>query len=247
MTSSLDALIGAVTILLTLSLAVERTATLFKRRNWQPFRRTSRLWSSTGCEEVNLRTGEAWRQNAPVSDKGLRQRLVRQVNSENTLFIGMLLAAITGANAFAGLPGMQTYAAWAPPWGERILLGLQIAMTGAAGGIGSSFWYDLLSLLIQTRRLRGELSPGAGAPPPAPRFAATRAAALAELPVLRQRAEVLEARLLDVPRTSSAQSAGTGGMQVHVLLKDGARLPFDHLTVQTAFGAEDIPVVAGQA
>lgn len=244
MSSSLDALIGAVTILLTLSLAVERAAGLFKRRNWQPFRLTSRLWRSAGAEEVNLRTGDAWRQGLPVTDKGLRRRLVRQVNSENTLFIGILLAAVTGANAFVGLPGMQTYAAWMPPWGERILLGLQIAMTGAAGGIGSSFWYDLLSLLIETRRLRSEVTPGAGAPPPAPRFAATRAAALAELPVLRQRPEVLEARLLDVPRATGTGHAA--GMQVHVLLKDGSELPFDHLTVQTPFGAEDIPVVAGQ-
>jgi hypothetical protein len=157
--NTLDALIRAVTTIFVLSLAVERLSSLFKGKDYQIFR-TGRHKQKAGLR-VNLAQsivvhvqGE---QSTPVVDPNLRQAQLRAVNNENTLFLGMLVAILTGSNAFSGLPGTEALhqivglqgAGW------NYVFGLPgMMMTGAAAAIGSSFWYDLLGLLIEIRRTR---------------------------------------------------------------------------------------------
>src|SRR5207249_4181294 len=112
---------------------------------------------------VDLRSGRAFRHGQLVQDREESKRALRFVNSENTLVIGVVVALLTGANAFQDLPPMRTYAGFLAAHGtlKAALLALQIGMTGAAAGVGSSFWYDLLGMLIQMRRTKAAVGAAA--------------------------------------------------------------------------------------
>jgi stringent starvation protein B len=150
----MDKLIHAATILFALSLAVERVAEFFKRRNWTcrlfwpgnwkwvRAKRATQGWAY----EVDLRTGTAVAVSldgtrVPVEDEHERRRHIEAANAANTLFIGIALAAVSHANAFE-------------PFGDKLWVPMGIVLTGAASSIGSSFWHDILGMLIEVRRLR---------------------------------------------------------------------------------------------
>ena len=127
----LDTVIGAVTQVFVLSLAVERICALLKHMKfgfWGP--------SRTALKKTN------GKENIAIDRR-------RDVNSINSLLVGMAVAGVTHSNAFGALTHATAtgFAAWA-----------QIAMTGAAAGVGSSFWYDLISLLITVRQAKQDVA-----------------------------------------------------------------------------------------
>ncbi|MEP6763831.1 MAG: hypothetical protein ABJB66_05930 [Gemmatimonadaceae bacterium] len=164
--TAIEALVRCITILFVLSLAVERIAEIFKARNWQP------LSLGSGRPSVDLRTGVgsisketkaksdpdtsrkekkvAFDQNALRMTSDETRRIERTTHAANTAFIGMALAGLTGANAFSGLAmSGDSVGRFGSVWTVA-----QILVTGAAAGIGSSFWYDLLRLVTEMRRAR---------------------------------------------------------------------------------------------
>lgn len=150
---SLDALIRCLASLFVLSLAAERLTSLFKRRDWQPlsWRRTKRVaspWVDLRTKRVVGPGGSEYR----VSETE-RSSLVRNANAENSVVAGVLLAVLLQVDALQGLVGLP-----AGPWGVAVHW-LRILGTGLAAGIGSSFWYDLLKLLVAYRDARA--TPGA--------------------------------------------------------------------------------------
>lgn len=155
----LDAFINGVTVVFILSLAVERVAALFKKRDWQPLSRGR--YGKAQPVRVDLRSGKAFKgtlqeqKEVALAPEELKGRM-RAANAENTLLIGILLALTTGANAFKGLPAVQTYDSAGLM--AQVAWLMQICLTGAAAGIGSSFWYDLLGLLAEVRRTRAAVS-----------------------------------------------------------------------------------------
>lgn len=160
--SVLDALVNGVSIVFILSLAVERVAAVFMKRDWQPL--SFLRYRKEDSVRVDLSCGLAFRGRnpSPVTDidpEELKGRL-RTANAENTLLIGMGIALLCQANAFAQLPGFKVLAASGEAgslW-TSVALYAQICFTGAAAGVGSSFWYDLLGLLAEVRRTRASLT-----------------------------------------------------------------------------------------
>ena len=184
-TDTLEALVKSVTILFVLSLAVERIAEFLKSRDWQPLSnlssakrvnlRTGRartIKDVTAVQKVRemmtfpgRRSSEA--PAAKEGDKNVertasdptdamtleeRRRVERAAHAENTMLIGVGLAFLTGANAFDGLAASQTM------WVSGAWPYVQIGLTGAAAGVGSSFWYDMLRLLTEVRRAKEEVA-----------------------------------------------------------------------------------------
>jgi hypothetical protein len=159
---TLESLVRAVTILTVLSLSVERLTELFKKRDWQPLNR-NRL-------RVDLRSGKLDREASKKSradleavddDPAALRRVKRSAHAQNTIFIGILLALLTGANAFAEL---------VPPFAFLGKLAFiqkvfQVMLTGAAAGLGSSFWYDMLGVVTEIRRVKEQTSDAAAATP----------------------------------------------------------------------------------
>ncbi|OJT24332.1 hypothetical protein BO221_14260 [Archangium sp. Cb G35] len=158
----LDALLRGFLVLFVLSLATERISSVFKHRNWQPLRPRMRFGQNQaegGNLQVDLRTGETYvdstKQPVPIALGGNEvDRLTRAANSENTLFIGLLLALVSGANAFLGTSGWPDLTQGGSPIRSTLTFVGQVLLTGAAAAIGSSFWYELLSVLTESRRVR---------------------------------------------------------------------------------------------
>jgi hypothetical protein len=167
----LDKLIGSVSLLFVLSLSTERIAELFKRRNW-----TGRLlwppnWFASGnWVSVDLRTGtvmekQGKRDVGPVVDPERKRRHLKAANASTTFLVGILVAGLTGADAVG--PLLQD--AW---WKSLDVGAVKVAVTvfgivatGAASGIGSSFWHDLLGMLIEVKRLRSSLADASSGEP----------------------------------------------------------------------------------
>jgi hypothetical protein len=122
----LDTVLGAVTQVFVLSLAVERICALLKHMSVG-------FWGSEGRK--NLKKGKG---NVEIDDR-------RGVHSINSLIVGVVVAGLTRSNAFGALTHSTA---------QGVAEVAQIAMTGAAAGVGSSFWYDLLSLLMTVRQAR---------------------------------------------------------------------------------------------
>lgn len=172
----LDAFLRGVLVLFVLSLAAERISAVFKHRNWQPLRPRLHFGKNKddgGNLQVDLRTGETYvdstKQQVPVALGGNEvDRLTRAANAENTLFIGLLLALVSGANAFLGTCGWPDLTQGGTPIRSTISFVGQVLLTGAASAIGSSFWYELLNVLTEARRVRSALAQQklADTPPP---------------------------------------------------------------------------------
>jgi hypothetical protein len=135
-TDQLDGVVSAVTQVFVLSLAVERVSALLKHMGLG-------FWGDHGRRQVIAKKDV--NQSVPADVR-------RAVLSVNSLFVGMALAFATQSNALRGISGTT-----ASGWHELA----QILMTGAAAGVGSSFWYDLISLLIQVRETRKDMSAAA--------------------------------------------------------------------------------------
>lgn len=234
----LDALLRGFLVLFVLSLATERISSVFKHRNWQPLRprmRSGRNPEEGGNLQVDLRTGETYvdstKQPVPIALGGNEvDRLTRAANSENTLFIGLLLALVSGANAFLGTSGWPDLTQGGSPIRSTLTFVGQVLLTGAAAAIGSSFWYELLSVLTESRRVRSaqaqqkspdtQSTPQPGTPltpampltdtrtstsSPEPRpvpvpLGQLRQAAQLQLPELQRLEGVKTVRLVDAPR-----------------------------------------------
>jgi hypothetical protein len=160
----LDAFLRGFLVLFVLSLAAERISAVFKRRNWQPFRPRWHFGKDeerAGNLQVDLRTGETYvdsKHPAPIALGGNEaDRLTRAANAENSLFIGLLLALVSGANAFLGTCGWPDLTQGGTPIRSTITFVGQVLLTGAASAIGSSFWYELLNVLTEARRVRSAL------------------------------------------------------------------------------------------
>ena len=215
--SGLETFLRGVLVLFVLSLGAERIAAIFKRRDWQPLRprfEVSQRRKKSGNIQVDLRTGQAYVEGQPaapvVMGDNAVDRLTRAANAENTLFIGLLVALLTGANAFQGTCG------WPDLAQLHFSFVAQVLLTGSASAVGSSFWYELLNALIEARRARSAgsvpedfspLLPGRpvtplpyAADPFATPLEALRAAALLRLPELRALPGVKAVRLVDAPR-----------------------------------------------
>lgn len=162
----LDAFLRGVLVLFVLSLAAERVSAVFKHRNWQPLRPRARFGrdkEAGGNLQVDLRTGETYvdstKQPVPIALGGNEvDRLTRAANAENTLFIGLLLALVSGANAFLGTCGWPDLTQGGTPIRSTLSFVGQVLLTGAASAIGSSFWYELLNVLTEARRVRSALA-----------------------------------------------------------------------------------------
>jgi hypothetical protein len=137
----LDALISAFTQLFVLSLAVERVASIAKR--WDV--------GMTGDDRKRIVEAKSQLDNAKAADEVLEVN--RRVTGTTTFLIGVLLAFATQANAFTGLVKLPEHEVL-----NWIVFCGQIIMTGAAAGVGSSFWYDMLSLLIEIRKTKRQLA-----------------------------------------------------------------------------------------
>lgn len=231
----LDAFLRGFLVLFVLSLAAERISSLFKHRNWQPLRPRFGKNEAGGHLQVDLRTGETYvdsaKQPVPIALGGNEvERLARTANAENTLFVGLLLALVSGANAFQGTCGWPDLTQGGSPLRSTLTFVGQVLLTGAASAIGSSFWDELLGLLTDSRRVRSAqarqtssdtpptpqpgtpLSPatpltGTGSPsfPEQPRpvpvqLGQLRQAAQHKLPELQQLQGVKQVRLVDAPR-----------------------------------------------
>ena len=222
-----------------LSLAVERLALVFQRRDWQPLRPRRRPGSRAGRSvpiQVDLRRGEAYvaPQSGPpvVLDDQAVERLLRAAHAENTLFIGGLLALLVGANAFLGSFG------WPEPSALRGSFVVQVLLTGAASAAGASLWGAVLDLLAAWRSRASRLEstpeglspllPGrpltplavhegseASAMGPLERL---RAAASLRLPELQALPGVKRARLVDAPRRGAQHPC----LEFRVELQPGA-------------------------
>ncbi|WNG47327.1 hypothetical protein F0U60_26760 [Archangium minus] len=219
----MELLLRGLLVLFVLSLSSERLAAVFKRRDWQPLRPRVALGKrkkKAGNIQIDLRTGEAYVDSKPVLPVSLGSnevdRLTRAANAENTLFIGILIALLTGANAFLGSCG------WPELSELHFSFVAQVLLTGAASAVGSSFWYELLNVLTEVRRTRSALAsqmPSALTPvlpgnpvqvtpttPPSTNasspgsFEQLRAAALRKLPELQRLEGVKQVRLVDAPR-----------------------------------------------
>jgi hypothetical protein len=254
----LDALLRGVLVLFVLSLAAERLSAVFKHRNWQPLRprlHLGRNKEATGNLQIDLRTGELYvdsKQPVPIALGGNEvDRLIRAANAENTLFIGVLLALVSGANAFLGTcgwPGLVT-----PSFVGQVLL------TGAASAVGASFWYELLNMLTEVRRGRSALAnrkqagasmaqpgtPLTPAPPPSPivpsssgQLEQLRTAAQRKLPELQQLQGVKQVRLVDAPR----RWAGHPCLEFRVEQEPGAPALPGAVTVNVGGVEHSIPV-----
>jgi hypothetical protein len=170
--TNLDVLVRAATTLLVLSLATEHIAEMFKRRDWQPLYAIGawighRVFPRTEHRpRINLRTGllpdagGATGSADLAASKQLQRRVERSAHAENTVLIGATLAALSGANAFAAFMGTPNGTS---VWGT-FQTWIQILLSGAAAGLGSSFWYDMVRLLTEARRVRETLA-DASAPP----------------------------------------------------------------------------------
>ncbi|AKJ03830.1 hypothetical protein ATI61_11679 [Archangium gephyra] len=155
----LDGFLRGLLVLFVLSLAAERISSVFKHRNWQPLRPRMRNKEDGGNLQVDLRTGETYvdsaKQPVPIALGGNEvDRLTRTANAENTLFIGLLLALVSGANAFLGTCGWPDFTQGGTPIRSTLTFVGQVLLTGAASAIGSSFWDELLNLLTDSRRVR---------------------------------------------------------------------------------------------
>jgi hypothetical protein len=171
--TNLDVLVRAATTLLVLSLATERIAEMFKRRDWQPlyafgaFLR-KHVFRDADRPRVSLRTGALPRGAAeaasvdPVAARQLERRVTRSAHAENTVLIGATLAALSGANAFAAFMDPPR-SGGSVVWGS-IQTWVQILLSGAAAGLGSSFWYDMVRLLSEARRVRETLADASQVP-----------------------------------------------------------------------------------
>ncbi|PTL85892.1 hypothetical protein [Vitiosangium sp. GDMCC 1.1324] len=216
----MESLLRGVLVLFVLSLGAERLAAVFKRRDWQPLRPRlafGKRKKKSGNIQIDLRTGEAYVDSKPVSPVALGSnevdRLTRAAHSENTLFIGLILALLTGANAFTGSSG------WPDVSELRFAFVAQVLLTGAASAVGASFWYELLNWMTESRRARSALAsqvpanlspllPGSPVVAPLPSseesapgpFDQLRAAALRKLPELQRLEGVKQVRLVDAPR-----------------------------------------------
>ncbi|QRK06418.1 hypothetical protein JQX13_40995 [Archangium violaceum] len=219
----MESLLRGLLVLFVLSLSSERLAAVFKRRDWQPLRPRVALGKrkkQSGNIQVDLRTGEAYVDSKPLLPVSLGSnevdRLTRAANAENTLFIGILIALLTGANAFLGSCG------WPELSTLRFSFVAQVLLTGAASSVGASFWYELLNVLTEVRRTRSVLAgqipseltpvlpgrpvqvtptppPSTNAPSPGT-FEQLRAAALRKLPEIQRLEGVKQVRLVDAPR-----------------------------------------------
>lgn len=213
---ALEGLIRAVTIVFILSLAIERMANLLKSRNWQPLRRKrdGKGKSKTGRFIIDISRSTVVHRNAagmetPILDKGLCKAQVQAVHSENTMFLGMLLAFASGCNAFEGLIGPGPFGGF---FAQHAVLAYfwnlpQILLTGAAAAIGSSFWYDMLGILMEVRRTKQSLAlpdpdAGQGVPgktaAPSP-FQRLRAAAEEEVDAWIKQGTIKSGRVIDDP------------------------------------------------
>lgn len=256
--NGLEALLRGVLVLFVLSLATERLAAVFKHRDWQPLRprlKPGKKKPDSGNLQVDLRTGEAYLDSGQPTLVALggneADRLTRAANAENTLFIGILLALVTGANAILGTSG----------WPDLSKLTLsfvgQVLLTGAASAIGSSFWYELLNMLTEMRRARSALANDGrpDAPPPAqpgtPLTAAQpladsspgpleqlRAAAQRKLPDLQRLEGVKQVRLVDAPRKWATHPC----LEFRVEQEPGAPPPPGELKVSVEGVEHSIPV-----
>jgi hypothetical protein len=174
---NLDALIRCVSILFVMSLAVERITTLFRRWDIQPLGRSSQLVKDAGAAiwhgsasavrkkgprfrermrttnrrrpAVDLLTNHVSIGGVPVTDPALRERMIGDANAENTVVIGIALALVAQINAFDGFIKGGAFAHF-----------VQMALTGSASAVGSSFWYDLLGILTQLRRAKQDATKG---------------------------------------------------------------------------------------
>jgi hypothetical protein len=207
----LDALIQSLTILFVLSLGVERVTALFKRHDWQPLQR----WSGSTPQglRVALDTKSVTHDGLPVVDPEARDRAVRNTTAANTLFVGVLLAFATRANAFSHLIPLESAPALTVRSPDALLYWaswtLQVAMTGAAAGIGSSFWYDLLSLLIEIRRTRSAVAQATKESPAAPAQVGPQGAPAAQ-PVNLQRTATAASDF----RTAAEQAVQAAALKV---------------------------------
>lgn len=218
----MESLLRGVLVLFVLSLGAERLAAVFKRRDWQPLRPRlvfGRRRKRAGNIQIDLRTGEAYVDSKPILPLALggaeADRLTRAANAENTLFIGLMLALMTGANAFLGSCG------WPDASELRFAFVAQVLLTGAASAVGASFWHELLNLLTEARyalSMRSATAPTSptdpflpGTPVVAPavptleagapgQFEQLRAAAQRMLPELQKLEGVKQVRLVDAPR-----------------------------------------------
>ncbi|HZH18164.1 MAG TPA: hypothetical protein VE057_27675 [Archangium sp.] len=161
----LDAFLRGLLVLFVLSLAAERLSAVLKHRNWQPFRPRWHFGKDAeraGNLQVDLRTGETYvdsKQPVPISlGSNEVDRLTRAANAENSLFIGLVLALVSGANAFLGTCGWPDLTQGGTPIRSTLSFLGQVLLTGAASAIGSSFWYELLSVLTEARRVRSALA-----------------------------------------------------------------------------------------
>ncbi len=211
---ALDAFIRAVTIVFILSLAIERMATLLKSRNWQPLRRRSVGNGKAGKFIVDISRNTVVHRNpsgleTPILEKGLRKAHIQAVNSENTLLLGMVLALATGSNAFRDLLGPGLFSGYFAHHPVHAYLWQlpQVLLTGAAAAIGSSFWYDMLGILMEVRRTKQSLAlpvqePGKDAPgkPAAPSpFQRLRMAAEEEVNRWVKNGSIKSGRVIDDP------------------------------------------------
>jgi hypothetical protein len=148
----LDAFLRGVLVLFVLSLAAERL-----RPRWH-FGKNK----DVGNLQVDLRTGETYvdaKHPVPIALGGNEvDRLTRAANAENTLFIGLVLALVSGANAFLGTCGWPDLTQGSSPIRSTLSFVGQVLLTGAASAIGSSFWYELLNVLTEARRVRSALA-----------------------------------------------------------------------------------------
>jgi hypothetical protein len=218
----MESLLRGVLVLFVLSLGAERLAAVFKRRDWQPLRPRlvfGKRRKRAGNIQIDLRTGEAYVDSKPMLPVALggteADRLSRAANAENTLFIGLLLALLTGANAFLGSCG------WPDVSELRFAFVAQVLLTGAASAVGASFWHELLNLLTEARHALATRSdspstspapllPGTPVMAPAPltleattapgQLEQLRAAAQRMLPELQKLEGVKQVRLVDAPR-----------------------------------------------
>lgn len=259
----MESLLRGVLVLFVLSLGAERLAAVFKRRDWQPFRPRlvfGKRRKQAGNIQIDLRTGEAYVDSKPMLPVALggteADRLTRAANSENTLFIGLVLALLTGANAFLGSCG------WPGASELRFAFVAQVLLTGAASAVGASFWHELLNLLTEARyalAARSDTSSASPAPllpgtpvvapvqaPALPTVGASapggleqlRAAAQRMLPELQKLEGVKQVRLVDAPRRWPTHPC----LEFRVELEPGAPPPPGEIKVSVGGVEHAIPV-----
>ncbi|HEX5744800.1 MAG TPA: hypothetical protein VFZ09_01075 [Archangium sp.] len=259
----LDAFLRGLLVLFVLSLAVERISSVFKHRNWQPLRPRMRFGKKEagGNLQVDLRTGDTYigsaKQPVPIALGGDEvDRLTRTANSENTLFIGLLIALVSGANAFLGTCGWPNPTQSGSPIRATLTFVGQVLLTGAAAAIGASFWDELLGMLTESRRVRSAQvqqkssdtppSPQPGTPltpatPPAStavQLGQLRQAAQLKLPELQQLQGVKQVRLVDAPRRWASHPC----LEFRVELEPGAPAPPAEIKVHVGGVEHSIPV-----